>query len=93
MSISSGCCFLSRFNRVLYAILVPSIFHQDDWTPLIWAAANGETETAALLIDRGADLEAKDDVRTHFPAQSFKKTVATIFRVLILTLLSQYVFF
>ena len=31
-----------------------------DRTPLHWAAANGHLETARLLVDRGAAVEAKD---------------------------------
>jgi len=35
---------------------------QDGWTPLHWAALNGQKDVAALLLDRGAAIEAKDDV-------------------------------
>ena len=36
---------------------------QDGWTALIWAAWNGHTECVRLLIDAGADKDAKDQVR------------------------------
>ncbi len=35
---------------------------QDDDTALVRAAAGGHTDTVELLLDRGADLEAKDHV-------------------------------
>ena len=35
---------------------------QDGDTALIVAARDGEAEAVALLLDRGADLEAKDNV-------------------------------
>ncbi|MCP4139976.1 MAG: ankyrin repeat domain-containing protein [Chloroflexi bacterium] len=35
---------------------------QDGNTALIWAARNGQVEAVALLLDRGADLEAKNKV-------------------------------
>ncbi len=31
-------------------------------TALSWAARNGQVEAMGLLLDRGADLEAKDSV-------------------------------
>ena len=52
-------------------MLVSSLLPQDGCTPLIRAAAKGKTETAAMLIERGADLEAKDNVRTRHPWWSF----------------------
>ena len=35
---------------------------QDGWTALIVAAQNGHLEAMELLLDRGADLEAKSEV-------------------------------
>ena len=32
----------------------------EEKTPLHWAASGGKTKTAIALIDRGADIEAKD---------------------------------
>ena len=48
-------------------MLVSPLLPQDGFTPLIVAARNGATETAAMLIDRGADLEAKNKVRRKHP--------------------------
>ena len=31
-------------------------------TPLIWAASNGHSDTVKVLIDTGADIEAKNTV-------------------------------
>ncbi len=36
---------------------------QDGWTALIWAAEKGHADCARLLLDSGADKEAKDKVR------------------------------
>ena len=36
---------------------------QDGWTALIQASVNGHTDCARLLIEAGADKEAKDNVR------------------------------
>jgi ankyrin repeat protein len=36
---------------------------QDGSTVLIWAAANGHTDCVRLLIDAGADKEARNHVR------------------------------
>jgi hypothetical protein len=35
-------------------------------TPLHYAASNGQLECARLLLERGADKEAKEDVRTLY---------------------------
>ena len=35
---------------------------QNGYTALLWAAYSGKVEAMALLLDRGADLEAKDNV-------------------------------
>ena len=37
-------------------------FLQDGFTPLSWAASRGHVEVASLLLDRGADPEARDKV-------------------------------
>ena len=35
---------------------------QNGWTALIWAARNCHVEAVALLLDRGADPEVRDNV-------------------------------
>ncbi len=35
---------------------------QDGWTALMWAAGRGRTDCARLLLDAGADKEAKNEV-------------------------------
>ena len=39
-----------------------SIRHQVGWTTLHYAARGGHTELARLLLDRGADVNSKDEV-------------------------------
>ena len=39
-----------------------SVLHQYGDTALHWAAFGGHTETVTLLLDRGADINDKDDV-------------------------------
>ena len=46
-------------RRVLTGCRAP----QDGWTPLMWAAHQGNLEVARELISKGADIEAKDKVR------------------------------
>lgn len=35
---------------------------QNGYTPLLWTAYHGHTAAASLLLDRGADVGAKDNV-------------------------------
>ena len=37
--------------------------HQSGMTALMWAANNGRTEIVTLLLERGADIEAKNRMR------------------------------
>jgi hypothetical protein len=41
---------------------------QSDSTPLHWAAINGQVACVALLVERGANKEAKDKVRCAAPS-------------------------
>ena len=47
----------------------PLMSPQAGVTALISAAWNGETATATLLIERGADKDAKDNVRIDYNRQ------------------------
>jgi ankyrin repeat protein len=44
-----------------------ALLPQDGYTSLIWAAWGGHVEVASLLLQRGADIEAKDNVRINTP--------------------------
>jgi hypothetical protein len=52
-------CGYRHFFRVYWICTV----RQDKWTPLHWAARNGHKEIVVALLEGGADIEAKDDVR------------------------------
>ena len=43
---------------------------QEGGTPLMHAAFHGHTDVVSLLLDRGADLEAKDNVGSAAPPAS-----------------------
>jgi len=45
------------------AISLPLMSPQSGLTALMFAAYEGETATATLLIKKGADIQAKDEVR------------------------------
>ena len=36
--------------------------HQDGTTPLLWAARNGHLPMVEYLVEKGANMEAKDNV-------------------------------
>ena len=40
----------------------PTVSTQDKWTPLHYASQNGHTEVAALLVQGGADVNARTKV-------------------------------
>ena len=40
----------------------PTLSTQNQWTPLHWASQEGHTEVAALLVQGGADVNARDEV-------------------------------
>ena len=48
-----------------------ALLPQVGWTSLILAARYGHVEVASLLLQRGADIEAKDRVRISTPPLGF----------------------
>ena len=48
-----------------------ALLPQVGWTSLILAARYGHVEVASLLLQRGADIEAKDEVRINHPLKGF----------------------
>ena len=40
----------------------PTLSTQSQWSPLHWASREGNTEVAALLVQGGADVNARDKV-------------------------------
>ena len=59
---SSSCCSLFGLIR-----LSPPVTHQDGDTPLHLAISKGRMDMAVLLVEKGADLNAKDKVSPHAP--------------------------
>ena len=57
---ASYVCFAKKTKG---AISLPLMSPQFGWTALMWATRDGKTATATLLIEKGADIEAKDEVR------------------------------
>ena len=66
------------------------IIHQNNWTPLIWAAYGGQSGIVRLLLAAGADVDVKDIVSTRmlmciyanvFPLLSYciMKTTITLY--------------
>ena len=49
-----------------------ALLPQDGWTSLIYSADNGRVEVASLLIQRGADVEAKAKVRISTTLRDFR---------------------
>ena len=48
-----------------------ALLPQRGGTSLIWAAFEGHVEVASLLLQRGADIEAKSNVRINTPLGIF----------------------
>ena len=44
-----------------------ALLPQGGYTSLMWAALQGHVEVASLLLQRGADIEAKTNVRINTP--------------------------
>ena len=59
---SSSCCSLFGLIR-----LSPPVTHQDGDTPLHLAISKGRMDMAVLLVEKGADLNAKNKVSPHAP--------------------------
>ena len=57
------CCL---FQSVPYVVSVV-FFLQYGRTPLLWAARKGHSEVVSLLLERGADKEARDTSEVSTP--------------------------
>jgi ankyrin repeat protein len=60
-------------------MLAAAIESQYGWTALIFAADGGHADCARLLIDAGADKEAKDSVRVSRMLNSSISSFPTAF--------------
>ena len=56
-------------------VLTFEIVFQLEWTPLHFASQNGDTATVEVLLDRGASVDAFDEVG-HCTALFFSATMA-----------------
>jgi hypothetical protein len=65
MSITStkSVCYSFSCVTIFFAHCV--FILQDKKTALHWAVEKGHKDVASLLVERGADIEAKDRVRTY----------------------------
>ena len=61
-SFSSFCCSLFGLIR-----LSPPVTHQNGRTPLYLAISEGHMDMAVLLLEKGADPNAKNKVSPHAP--------------------------
>ena len=75
---------MSRVLRVCIVLIIQmfmfslfNLFSQDGWTALHPAAWNGHTTSLELLLDRGANLEAQDNVGLHLIVLSLTYTYCT----------------
>ena len=49
--------------RFQLGYLTSFVHAQDGWTPLLLGASNGHVEIAQLLMEKGANIEAMDEVQ------------------------------
>ena len=61
MQESNVCLFCNIWLQVVY--LMSFVHAQEGSTPLIMAASNGHVEIAQILMDKGANIEATDEVQ------------------------------
>jgi hypothetical protein len=62
------CCADAAAASVSAAALRRCGCAQDGYTPLHWAADNGHVACVALLVERGANKDAKTNVRCAAPS-------------------------
>ena len=55
-------CFAHRV-RFVYVYVPFRVLQEDGYTPLIAAASNGQSKVVALLAEKGANIQAQDNVR------------------------------
>ena len=67
MQESNVCLFCDICLQVVY--LTSFLHAQDGQTPLLLALQNGHVEIAQLLMEKGANIEAMDEV--HFMANVY----------------------
>ena len=69
VSVVSSSFFFFCSSRSLFGLirLSPPVTHQDGDTPLYLAISKGHMDMAVLLVEKGADLNAKNKVSPHAP--------------------------
>ena len=61
MAMSNVSLFCDIWLQVVY--LLSFVHGQNGWTPLHWATISGRVEIAELLLEKGANIEATDQVQ------------------------------
>ena len=59
------------YEYVSPAVLLPPL--KDGYTVLMWVIMRDRLDIAAMLVDRGADMEAKDKVRLKRRSGGYRK--------------------
>ncbi len=55
---------MPRLFLILVRRVIDGCMEQNGWTALLSAAQSGQTECAQLLLQSGAEMDAKNNVRT-----------------------------
>ena len=70
----------------IYTVMTCEYWQNDDMTALLWASRNGHADTARVLVELGASVEAVDKVNIHAHALTntcFMKDVFVLMRMTI----------
>ena len=61
----SCACSLSSNRIDLYSVMTCEYWQDTGWTALLLASHNGHADTARVLVELGASVEAVDKVHIH----------------------------
>jgi hypothetical protein len=69
---------LSALSSLLFITIISSCLGQNGSTPLTIAAINGHSEIVTLLCQRGAKIDARDNVCMYTCMNVFMKMCTTV---------------